>query len=86
MPQLSEHSAFRLTPREKEILVTLAANPRPDKELAEIVGMKVGTLKVYLHHIRFKLGVQGFAVKYRFDLVEWARAHKEELEAEGDYA
>lgn len=77
--QSSEGAAYRLWPREKQLLLFMADRPMPDKELAKLMNVSAGTIKVYLSHIRMKLTVQGFDVAYRYDLFEWARLHKEEL-------
>jgi len=50
--------AARLTPRELEIVRSLAGQADSD-EIARNFGLSVGTVKIHLHHIYTKLGVSG---------------------------
>jgi len=52
--------AEKLTPRELEILRSLAGNLDND-EVAANLGLAVGTVKIHIHHIYSKLGVTGRA-------------------------
>jgi DNA-binding NarL/FixJ family response regulator len=59
----------RLTPREAEI-VRMIADGLQNKEIAAQLGIGGGTVKVHLHRIYEKLGVDG-----RVELIFWAQAH-----------
>lgn len=50
--------AQRLTPRELEILRNLAGHLDND-EIAQNLGLSVGTVKIHIHHVYTKLGVSG---------------------------
>ena len=62
-------SAHRLTPREVEVLRTLATGKR-NKQLAPMLGISESTFKTYLRNINEKLGARtrGEAVRRGFEL------------------
>lgn len=51
-------AARLLTPREREIAAMVAAGAR-NRAIAERLGISVGTVKLHLHHVYEKLGVDG---------------------------
>jgi len=56
VPLARRHTA-RLTPRETEI-ITLVAEGLSNKQIAEIIGIKAGTIGGHLHNIYIKLNVR----------------------------
>lgn len=63
----ARESAERLTPREIEVVQMVAAGLR-NKEIARRLTVTEGTVKVHLHHIYSKLGVDG-----RLELLKYAQ-------------
>ena len=62
-------SAEHLTPREIEVVQMVAAGHR-NKEIARRLTLSEGTVKVHLHNIYSKLGVDG-----RLELLKYAQEH-----------
>lgn len=67
--QATPSSLAALTPRELEIVRMVAVGMR-NKEVASSLGIAEGTVKIHLHRIYEKLGVEG-----RIELIFWAQAH-----------
>ena len=65
----------RLTDRERQIVLTLVAGGLSSKEVGRRLGLAEGTVKVHLHSIFKKLGINKRTV-----LVAHAHAHGEELQ------
>jgi DNA-binding NarL/FixJ family response regulator len=59
-----------LTPRETEIVRMVVQGLR-NKAVAERLSISEGTVKIHLHHIYEKLGIDG-----RLELVLWAQEHR----------
>src|SRR6185503_11087329 len=66
----ADDEASTLTAREAEIVRMLAHGLR-NKEVAAELGISEGTVKVHLHRIYEKLGVDG-----RVELLLWAQTHR----------
>jgi DNA-binding NarL/FixJ family response regulator len=62
-------SAEHLTPREIEVVQMVAAGHR-NKEIARRLTLTEGTVKVHLHNVYAKLGVDG-----RLELLKYAQEH-----------
>lgn len=73
-------NVVRLTDRDRDVLLALARTAGTDRQVAEEVGLKTGSMKTYLVRIRQKLAAQGFDVKSRYKLITWAKEHQKELE------
>lgn len=69
-PSLIGDEASQLTAREAEIVRMIADGLR-NKEIAAELGISDGTVKVHLHRIYEKLGVDG-----RVELIFWAQSHR----------
>jgi two-component system, NarL family, nitrate/nitrite response regulator NarL len=64
-----------LTDRERQIILTLAAGGLSNRDVGRRLSLSEGTVKVHLHKIYKKLGVNG-----RTALVAMAHTQREELQ------
>jgi len=82
MVEPTRSSVYHLTPRERSIVIAFAKTAGTDKQVAAMIGIAVGTMKVQLSRVRAKLTAQGYDVGSRYSLITWSKEHASELEVE----